>query len=176
MDEEKIICEFCNEYSGTSQQVRMHKFHCKSKPPETKPPDEKPPERERPNAERKERVPFGSPKNKLSSPENDGYHYHYFNDNWRKEPGRIQRAINAGYEKVEGVEPIPVGSNEDGSAIKGILMRIPKELYNADQKLKQKEVDRVDEAIRKGKLEEQPGDKRYIPDGIKIWSNQNESG
>lgn len=169
MDEEKkeiITCEICGEYSGDKRQVNMHKQSCKPKNAE---------ERERPAPERKERIPFGVPVKKLNAPEGDGYHYRIFNDNWTKEPGRIQRAIQAGYEKVEGREPISVGTNEDGSPIKGILMRIPQELYNEDQKLKQIEVDRVDKAIKGGKFKEQPEDNRYIPDGIRIWSSQNEN-
>jgi len=61
------------------------------------------------------------------------------------------------------------GSNEDGSPIEGVLMRIPKELYDSDQALKQKEIDKVDQEIHRGRFQEKPGDKRYIPpDGIKI--------
>ena len=55
-------------------------------------------------------------------------------------------------------------------------MRIPKEWYDEDQAEKQKEPDRVDEAIGKGQLEERPGDNRYIPDsGIKINADQLEA-
>lgn len=127
--------------------------------------------------ERRERVPFGSPTRKLRAPNDDeNYHYHIMNDNWQKEPGRIQRALDAGYQKVEGWNPITVGTNADGSAIKGILMRIPRKFYNEDQESKQRENDRIDEAIKVGKFKEEAGDKRYIPEGIKIWSNQNENG
>ena len=123
---------------------------------------------------RKERIPFGTPLRTFDIPEDDGYQYRVFNDNWRKEPGRIQRAKNAGYEIVPDKDPYNVGTNEDGSVIKGILMRLPKELYDEDQAVKQKEVDKVDEAIMKGTLEAKPGDKRYIPDGIKISSDNRE--
>ncbi len=168
MEEEKLTCEYCHEYTGDKRQVNMHRLSCKSKPPEGSV------ERERPKPDRKERVPFGVPQRKFNAPEGDGYHYRIFNDNWRKEPGRIQRAINAGYEKVQSFDSMTVGTNDDGSEIKAVLMRIPEELYKEDQKLKQKEVDKVDEAIRKGTLEQGKDDKRYIPQGIKIYSNSNE--
>jgi hypothetical protein len=116
---------------------------------------------------RKDRIPFGVPKQSVVTPENDGYKYRVFNDNWSREPDRIQRAADAGYEVVRNVNAR--GSNEDGSPIEGVLMRIPKELYDSDQALKQKEIDKVDQEIHRGKFQEKPGDKRYIPpDGIKI--------
>lgn len=175
--EEKITCEFCGEYSGDKRQVNMHRIHCKSKPSAESPAQE--PEqsviREKPKINRKERIPFGVPQSKLHSPSGDGYHYRVFNDNWRREPGRIQRALDAGYEVVKNFESLAVGTNDDGSEIKGVLMRIPQELYDEDQKLKQKEVDKVDQAIRGGTIEQQAGDKRYIPQGIRIWSNNREN-
>jgi hypothetical protein len=95
--------------------------------------------------------------------------YRIFNDNWRKEPDRIARAKAAGYEVVDGYESIAVGVNDDGTSINGVLMRIPIEWYNEDQKVKQKVNDQVDEEIRRGTLQEKKGDKRYIPKpGINI--------
>jgi len=115
------------------------------------------------------RVPFGSPKQRLTNPGDPRFAYRVFNDNWRKEPDRVARAKAAGYEVVSGYPDISVGTNDDGTAIKGVLMRIPKELYEEDQKAKQKEVDRVDQEIRRGQFQEKAGDKRYIPSpGINI--------
>jgi hypothetical protein len=92
-----------------------------------------------------------------------------FNDNWRKEPDRITRANAAGYEIVDGYPGITVGTNDDGTSINGILMKIPKEFYEADQKLKQQEIDKVDREIHRGKFQEKTEDKRYIPtSGIQI--------
>ena len=132
------------------------------------PRQERPTERQAPR--RKERIPFGVPTKHFNAPQNDGYVYRVFNDNWRKEPGRIQRALDAGYEYVKDDQSgTVVGTNEDGSAINGVLMRIPKEFYEEDQKLKQKEIDKVDAEINRGKFQEKPGDKRYIPSsGINI--------
>lgn len=113
---------------------------------------------------RKERIPFGTPRRRFNSPEGDGYHYRVFNDNWQKEPGRIIRALDAGYEKVEDFELLPVGTNDDGSPIKGVLMRIRKEFYEEDQDAKNKKLDETDAQILRGSVEGRVGhDGRYIP-------------
>src|SRR3972149_4824852 len=130
MEETQEVCDLCNEYTGSSAQVRGHKYHCqksgKSADAEQEPPSDKIQEPEKPQTEkwqkrerpnRKARVPFGAPQRKLNCPDGDGFHYRVFNDNWRKEPGRVKRAKDAGYEPVEGYQQVPVGTNEDGSAI-----------------------------------------------------------
>ena len=131
---------------------------------------EEPKEVKRPDIpKRKERVPFGVPAQRLPHGSDPNFVYRVFNDQWAREPGRIQRAQAAGYEVVEGQEAITVGTNEDGSAIKGVLMRIPKEWYQEDQKVKQKEIDKATEQIYRGKFQEKAEDKRYIPSsGIQI--------
>jgi hypothetical protein len=178
-----FTCAYCHDYQGDKRQVNMHQIHCQKRPQaevdilndreeEEEMTDQATPA---PPPVRRERIPFGSPQTRLSAPSGDGFHYRFFNDNWAKEPNRIQRALAAGYEIVEGRTPMPVGSNDDGSAIKGVLMRIPLDIYKEDQKLKMKEVDRVDQAIKKGTLEQKAGDNRYIPDGIKVWSSHDEN-
>lgn len=183
LEKDKVYtCEICNDYQGTKTQLRGHMPHCERASKENsgfemvvEPEIKEEPEPEMP-PERKKRIPFGMPHKKLPDvPENDGYQYRVINDNWHKEPGRVMRAMAAGYEKVQGHESGAVGTNDDGSPIMGVLMRIPKELYEEDQKEKQKEIDKVDQAIRAGRFKEQPGDKRYIPDGIKIWSSHDEN-
>ncbi len=120
-----------------------------------------------PQPRRKDRIPFGVPKQSVVTPENDGFKYRVFNDNWSRDPDRIQRAADAGYEFVRDVNAR--GSNEDGTPIEGVLMRIPKELYDQDQAAKKREIDKVDQEIHRGRFQEKPGDKRYIPpDGIRI--------
>jgi hypothetical protein len=170
------VCEYCNEYSEENKRkVSMHEIHCKKKHEiGNEQQKQNVSVRGRETTDRRERVPFGLLQRKLHCPSDDGFHYRVFNDNWRKEPGRIQRAKRAGYEIVEGWSSVVVGTNDDGSAIKGVLMKIPEELYEEDQALKQKEVDRTDERIYGGTLEQRPGDNRYIPDGIKIHADQNE--
>ena len=173
----KHVCEACGEYSDiNNRKVNMHEIRCKKKhEPETEEEIMQQDEREREKPDRRERVPFGFPQKKLHAPSDDGFHYRVFNDGWAKEPGRIQRAQRAGYEIVEGWETLPVGTNDDGSPIKGVLMRIPDEWYEEDQKAKQREVDKIDEAVKKGTIEKQQSDLRYSPDGIKVWASHNEN-
>lgn len=114
---------------------------------------------------RKERIPFGTPKigfTRYGEDVNDGYQYRVVNDNWLHDPDRVKRAEAAGYEIVNQETPA-VGTNKDGSTIKGVLMRIPKELYDEDQKAKLAQNDAVRSEIYRGKYQENPGDKRYIP-------------
>lgn len=131
--------------------------------------------------QRETRVPLGVPRAKLGAPEIPGFHLHWLND----EPGRIPAAIDGGYEHVhekelkgeansadlgEKVSRI-VGRNEDGSPLKAYLMKIKLEWYQEDQKAKRKELDGIDKAIRQGKLNEKPDDRRYIPrEGISVDS------
>lgn len=159
MDEtpESHLCDICNVAKFDSlQKLSVHKTHCQKKNPNTVP--------------RNERVPFGTPTKRFNVPDNDGYHYHIFNDNWRKEPGRIKRAQMAGYEIVEHERSGGTcGTNDDGSEIKEVLMRIPQELYDQDQALKDKELDKVDEQIYRGEFSKSGDDKRYLPHGpIKV--------
>ncbi|MBW2003085.1 MAG: hypothetical protein JRI72_00510 [Deltaproteobacteria bacterium] len=151
----KYKCEYCNEAEfDTLQQLRGHQMKCRPKNKE----------------ERQERVPFGSPQRRFKPSPDDGYHYRVFNDNWRKEPGRIQRARAAGYEVVD--DPMSggtVGTNDDGTEIKGVLMRIPQELYDEDQAKKNRELDKIDEQIYGGKFQDRPENKRYVPSsGIRV--------
>lgn len=125
---------------------------------------------------RRSRKPFGAPEKKWSCPMDDGYFYRVFNDNWSTRPGNIQRALDAGYEFVHSEKdrekPQVVGTNDNGTPITGHLMRIPQEVFEEDQREKQKVVDRVDDQIRKGSLQSGTNDGRYVPSGgIKITDN-----
>lgn len=123
--------------------------------------------------ERKKRVPLGGYRSKLAIPENlvDRKRYvpRWINDI----PGRINQARDGGYTNVEDPntgEDITaiVGRDESGQPITAYLMQIDKDFYEEDFQEKQKEVDKIDEAIYKGRVSEQPGDMRYIPsEGIK---------
>ena len=133
---------------------------------------------------RRKRVPLGVRRMKLTAhniPE--GKEARWIND----KPGRIDDAlrglyqflnkdgiiVGTGYEdenedmgsRVSRV----VGKEDDGAPITAYLMVIDKDLYEADQAEKMKEVDKVDEAIRSGKFLQNPGDGRYVPkEGINI--------
>lgn len=104
---------------------------------------------------RRKRVPLGASQPKLHATVPDGMVGRWFNDT----PGRIQSALDAGYDFIndkgakderESARKERVGVNEDGSAMLGYLMAIPKKWYNEDQKVKQKPVNAIDEAIKRG--------------------------
>ena len=110
---------------------------------------------------RRERVPFGSHKSKLSFSNKDpNYNYRVITD----KGGRLSDAQNGGYEFVVDEQTLGenevgrgssidsrvvanVGTNEDGSVQHGYLMRIPKEFYNEDQKVKQEDITAKEESI-----------------------------
>lgn len=128
--------------------------------------------------QRAKRVPFGVPKSKLEISQGiPGYHLHWINDS----PGRVHEAQAGGYEFVtpsevgweqDGTEQRVkkrVGLQEDGSAMNAYLMKIRQDWYEEDQQKIQAVQDQFDDAIRRGTLNEQNTDKRYVPkEGIKI--------
>ena len=132
----------------------------------------------------KKRVPLGGLRQKLSVPDrlkDPNYVERIFNDMG----SRLLDAETAGYEFVydggtdeadehkgarDGIGSkvsFNVGPGPDGKPMKGYLMRTRKEWYKEDQSEKQKELDKIDDAIRGGDIGQAEG--RYIPDsGIKI--------
>lgn len=88
------------------------------------------------------------------------YHYRFFNDDPNK-PGRIQEAIEAGYEVVEGKAQIgdPAVDNPKklgsamtrpvGNGVTGVLMRKPLDWHLEDQAEKQKTRNETEAAIRR---------------------------
>jgi len=149
-DQEKFVCVNCDKEFEDAAKLRGHNMTCR--------PKEK--------ANRKERIPFGGPAQRFRTPKNDGFVYRVFNDNWKKDPERIKKALEAGYELVnEDQSGKSAGTNDDGTVIRGVLMRIPKQFFDEDQAVKQKEIDKVDQQINRGKLTEKAGDNRYSPGG-----------
>lgn len=172
----KYKCENCGEAEfDTAMQLRGHQMSCRPKTTEQQQ-AEAPKEVEVPRTvagRGKKRVPFGVHQTRFADVSaNDGYHYRVFNANWRKDPDRIERAKLAGYEVVDHHQSGgTVGTNDDGSEIKGILMRIPKELYEQDQAAKEAARTEIDAQIHKGKFLSKAGDGRYTPkEGVKIES------
>ena len=125
---------------------------------------------------RAERTPLGSFRSKLTVADKDpAFVYRWINDS----PGRVEQAQAGGYEHVNdattgetGETNTDVGSrtssivgrSEDGKGMRGYLMRIPKDFYDADQADKQKVNDAVDEAISGGSVEGEPGKEGvYVP-------------
>jgi len=118
---------------------------------------------------RPNRKPFGALEQKLAYPAREGFHRHWFNDS----PGRIVRAQEAGYDHVKGDDGKNVtrivGTAEGGGPLSAYLMEIPEEWWQADMAEQQKQVNEKEDTMRRGELEKQSGDNRYVPaQGIKI--------
>lgn len=141
--------------------------------------------RERPN-NRKERVPLGAFRSKLSVPgELIGANEvgRWVND----KPGRLRDAELGGYEFVDDPEvkvgedaqdgraglgtkvSRVVGQEDDGTPITAYLMVIDKDLYDQDQAEKLRPLEEVDKAIEEGAVEGAQGEPGayYSPKGEK---------
>lgn len=116
------------------------------------------------------RQPFGSQEQKLAWPPMPGFRLFWFND----EPGRVARALAAGYEHVrDGASGAPVtrivGRGSTGAGLLGYLMCIPMEWYQEDMARSQAERDRALNEIKAGRPVAAAGENQYIPrQGIKI--------
>lgn len=118
--------------------------------------------RGRDKADRQERIPFGVPRRQLNVNARDGYVGRWFND----VDDRLQRARAAGYElrddpnlKAGDTNVVDntglgsalsknVGTKKDGTPMTAYYMELPKELYDADQKAKQEQIQLTEDAIR----------------------------
>jgi hypothetical protein len=138
---------------------------------------------------RSKRVPLGVARSKLSVPVRPGYQRRWVND----AEGRIANAEAGGY--TFALDPsLQIGQadidneNRDlGARVsrvvdkttgqKAYLMEIKEEFYKEDQNAKVREVEKVDQRIKKGKLEQV--DDGYVPDqgrGIKYDMNKTPPG
>lgn len=109
--------------------------------------------RSEPPRVRAERKPFGTMEQKLAYPDRQGFHRHWFND----VPGRVTRALEAGYEHVKDNEGKNVreivGTAEGGGPLHAFLMEIPEEWYKEDMAAQQREINERENAITRGKVE-----------------------
>ena len=114
----------------------------------------------------------------------DGFHLHIFNDS----PGRIDTALQSGYEFVTPDEVGGTGTNvvsantdlgdkvrflvglaEDGGPMYGYLMKIKQEWYDEDQAERIGRTQQIDNALRKGKTPGVNTEGFYVPrEGIKM--------
>jgi hypothetical protein len=120
---------------------------------------------ERPTRERVRNVFNGTQAKLTVNHQIPGYKLHIFND----EPGRIQTAIDGGWEFVQphevgGVKDsvtsgntdlgdkvrFLVGTSEKGDGLYAYLLKIKQEWWEEDQSATQQRNDRVDDAIRGG--------------------------
>jgi hypothetical protein len=136
---------------------------------------------------RKKRSSFNGTEGKLRvNNQIEGYHLHIFNDT----PGRIEQALDVGYEFVSpeevggvGINTVSrntdlgdkvrflVGKTENGEAMYAYLMKLRSEFYEEDQAALQSRIDKVDGAIRRGEItaDGHSSDGRYIPrEGISM--------
>lgn len=117
------------------------------------------------------RKPFGSLDQKLAAPPRKGYRRHWFND----KPGRIDEALEAGYTFVRDGNDRPKSKVTNAGGQRSYLMEIPEKWYLADVAAGQKEPDRIDAALRRGKVSNAEDDPHtYVPkDGIRIKDVKN---
>lgn len=140
----------------------------------------------RSKADRKERVPLGAIRAKMTVDAGTKERYPGKKMRWVNDTadGRVQHAQDGGYEFVasDGSEQVGeggngnsdmgsrisriVGKNEDGTPLRAYLMAIDENLYEEDQAEKQKEVDAIDAQIKAGSVGgTKPGqDGRYVKD------------
>lgn len=112
--------------------------------------------------DRPARRPFGRQEYRLANfPFTPGFVPRWFNDT----PGRIARALGAGYRHVldpDGIKyTLTVGRAEGGGGQLAYWMEIPKEFYDEDFAAKQANLDVIDTTIRRGRHKADEGDKRY---------------
>jgi hypothetical protein len=119
----------------------------------------------RPDRSERKRIPLGK-RDRISFRTEDGYHYHLIND----KDGRLQKAIEGGYEHVESDKNLgdaAVGTAKKvgkyvsmpvGNGVTGYLMRIKQEWYDEDQKEKQKVVDASERAMKPNKAKNEYGE------------------
>lgn len=111
------------------------------------------------------RKPFGAHVQKLNYPARPGFHRHWFNDY----PGRIARALEAGYKHVQDVNGKNVarivGVAETGNGLNAFLMEIPERWYKEDQAVKDRARDELDAKMKRGIIKDHsPGhDGAYLP-------------
>ncbi len=137
------------------------------------------------------RVPMSLPHMQLSVPEIPGYVMHWFADR----PGRIPRALAAGYEFV-GQEEVRLnnfgfaadvtqsgntdlgtrvsvhgGTGENGGSERLYLMKIKQEWYDKDMKLREEASDRIVETLQAGRV---GADREKLTEATKRYTRNND--
>jgi len=108
---------------------------------------------------RRTRVKVGTVKRKLYAPQREGFQRRFVNDL----PGRVEDMKERGWDIVmKDGRPWTVSASQSEKLI-AYLMEIPDEFYIEDDVSKQEKLDETDFAIYRGRLNEEPGDNRYVP-------------
>lgn len=127
---------------------------------------------------RKKRISLGGMRQKLSAKERKGYKRYWFND----APGRLQEAIDSGYEYVTdpkitiGDPGLEIGDSIDSriskvvdreNGMRAYLMELEEELWQEDRNKAESQLAETEKALSQGEdTYGQPGrDGRYIPSG-----------
>jgi hypothetical protein len=115
------------------------------------------------------RIPMGTRTQRLLAEPRPGFYRRWIND----VPGRIERARRAGYAHVKDRTGAPIstpaGTQEHGGGMRAYLMELPDPLRQEDLVAKARVNDEIDDAVNRGKNDDQPDDRRYVPEqGIRI--------
>lgn len=127
---------------------------------------------------RRNRRPLGVPTQRLNAAVPRGMTGRWMNDT----PGRLMRAVEAGYEFIgdDGEEAQDraggrseiVGTGREGGALRAYLMAIPTVLYDEDQAAKQALIKESESAMKRGEPQQAEGQDRasfYTPsEGINL--------
>jgi len=149
-------CDQCDFEAETAQQLNGHKMGKHKRGDRT---DEK----------RKKRIPVGVKQYKLKSEHSEGKVGRWVND----VGDRLKRFQRGGYEHVDDPDATEssdgLGSKkckivDSATGLKAYLMEIDQELYDEDQEVKQAELDKVDNRIKTGKINNELGDAGYTTD------------
>jgi hypothetical protein len=105
------------------------------------------------------RIPVGLRRSKLYAPQRPGFHRRWVNDL----PGRVEVFMNGGWDMVSKDGKPWMSNVSQSEKMMAYLMEIPDEFYNEDFAAKQEALDETDFAIYRGRLNEEPGDHRYVP-------------
>lgn len=116
-----------------------------------------------PAQERPTRVPLAGRNRLAVKNKEDGYVYRYVNANLENDPDRIERMMEAGYELVPREQAGALGDNKVdnsspmgsaasisvGQGTRAVLMRQRKDWFDEDQREKMKEVDAIEQTMRR---------------------------
>jgi hypothetical protein len=141
------------------------------------------------------RVPMSLPDLKLTVPEIEGFKLHWFADR----PGRIPRAMAAGYQFVEPEEvrirnfgfaedllnsgstdlgnrvSVHGGVDDQGKAERLYLMKIKQEWYDKDMALREEASDKIVASLRAGKIgaeRDSNVNRRYVKDTENLFTKK----
>lgn len=113
--------------------------------------------------DRRERKPLSGFRLKLDAPSREGYQRRWINDTGN----RLREAQEGGWTFVNDETALTAshtdtadtrvsviaGRHEAGGVMHAYLMEIPQEWYDEDQAAKEQELDEIDEALRRGRVQ-----------------------